>query len=132
MNAEYAKIYSKLYRRLRFYLLPSFVASQRYPDPRKIVRRAEERIQVHLRPDAALFLASNLQLMVILPVAMRNRSDNAPSPAGLDQIMEEDCVSLLEDAKKRSEGSEISAGTLAEALGRQYRKLALAAENIWG
>ena len=90
-----------------------------------------ENVPQHWRPDAQLFLISNLMIMVVEPViAARNVEADDFVPLLLQDIAA--IIALSEVISAQRDREYISATSVAMALGQLAPELATTALQVWG
>ena len=152
MDNEYRRIYRSLYRReystaerpllflQRYRYLQYYRTIQRTIDEQCERVASDFPFRIDFREDALFFLATNLHQMVIVPVALRNRSHGELAhPPPILEFLRDDCYVILTQAvrdsseRPRNEQAVVVSGRIILATcAKVYDRLKVASENVWG
>ena len=111
-----------------------------YADYQWLVRLLDEEnillfreTEMHLRPDAFVFLFSNLRIMIVRPwEAVEGRDFYASGMSDLIRRDVRDIFRLAAEQRREGERKEISANAVFQAIAQLGEGLRTRAEEFWG
>jgi hypothetical protein len=83
-----------------------------------------------LRPDARLFLVTNMYQMIFLPIA--SSSERKMDGGDISKLLRADLRTILDTAQEQSSDEEISSHAVFNAVSQVWDKLRATELDVWG